>query len=281
VKVAAERAADLGALYSPATVAAERAASAEALRAVIGPLADALVADTQRLRVASRGGLVGDTYVAPLGEAARGRLHFTSGAPRLTMSAFALGQHARMVVETAASRLRLGRGVEPGELVRARFRGAPPDIRAIDGTVTVRYRRRAVDFQSRAAEISLNPSIPWSIVIDGGVTDLRADLTDLQVDGVELRGGANHLRLELPQPRGSVRVRVEGGASDIVLRRPAGTAASLEVRGGASHLRMDDHRHETVTSDLMLRSDGFASATDRYEIGVSGGASHITVAARS
>jgi DNA-binding MarR family transcriptional regulator len=276
VAIEEQHALDLAALYAPLSARV----GTETSHAVIDRMAAALHADTERLRVAARGGLVGDTYHAPLGDATRGRLVFASGAPRLSLSAFALGQHARMVVEASASRLRLGGGTQVGELVRARFEGPPPDIRTGAGTITIRYRRRTLDFRSRAAEIALNPDIPWSIEIDGGVTDLKADLRNLQLDGLQVRGGANQMSLELPAPQGTIRIGIDGGASGITLRRPPRTAASLRVLGGASRLRLDDRRHGSVGNDFVVRSEGFESASDRYEIVVRGGASDLVVATR-
>jgi DNA-binding MarR family transcriptional regulator len=286
IRVDAARREELAALYGPLEAAAESglrrrpAAERRAIASSLAQIADALLADTQQLRVASRGGMVGDTYMAPLAGATRGRLVFASGAPRLTVSTFTMGQHARMVVEASASRLRLEGTAGPDELIRARFEGPPPEVRATDGTVTIRYRRRALDFRSRAAEIALNGSIPWAFEVDGGITDLDADLRGLRLDGLEVRGGANHLSLELPPPEGTVRISIAGGASNMQLIRPAGTAAALHVRGGASRLRFDDRLHQTVSRDLVLRSDDFAGAADRYEVLVSGGTSNLAVVAR-
>jgi DNA-binding MarR family transcriptional regulator len=286
IRVDAGRREELEALYGPLEAAAQVAIDdrpASERRAIAGALSrigDALLADTSHLRVATRGGMVGDTYMAPLAGATRGRLVFASGAPRLTMSTFTLGQHARMVVEASASRLRLGGTAGPDELIRARFDGPPPEVRAADGTVTIRYRRGALDFRSRAAEIALNGSIPWAFEVDGGITDLDADLRDLRLDGLEVRGGANHLSLRLPPPEGTVRIAIAGGASHIQLVRPAGTAAALHVRGGASRLRFDGSRHGTVSRDVVLRSDGFTGAADRYEVHVSGGTSDLGLVAR-
>lgn len=91
------------------------------------------------------------------------------------------------------------------ELMRATFDGPPPDVRVSDGTVSMRYRRRALDLRSRAAAIALNAAIPWSVELDGGITELDADMSSgarLQSDGyldaadryeIELSGGASKL----------------------------------------------------------------------------------------
>ena len=193
------------------------------------------------------------------------------------MNAAALGQQARVVVETSASRLAFDGVSQPGELVRARFVGPLPDVRAAGGSVTVRYRRRLLDVRSRSARIALSRELPWSIEVDGGLTDLDGDLRPLRLAGLTVRGGANHLRLRLPAPEGTVRLSVTGGSSNVRFERPRGVPVVLRIRGGVSHFRFDDQRVQSASGDVELRSDDFGGAADRYEISFTGGASQLEV----
>jgi DNA-binding MarR family transcriptional regulator len=283
VRVDPARAAEIAALYEPLLTASADASAdwtpteRAALGGYLGAITAALEAEIVRSRATVRGGFIGDTYVAPLAGATSGRLVFSSGAPRLAMNAAALGQQARMVVEASASRLVLARTTGDAELLRARFTGPAPEIRAVAGTVTVRYRRRLLDVKSRAAELALNAGIPWSIEIDGGLTDLAADLRSTRLAGLTVRGGANHLRIALPTPEGTVRVSVSGGASGARFERPRAVPVTLRIRGGVSHLRFDEGRVKTVSGDLELRSDDYATAADRYEVVFAGGASQLSV----
>jgi DNA-binding MarR family transcriptional regulator len=232
-----------------------------------------------RLRVAARGGLVGNTYTAPLGDVTHARLVFVSGAPRLSFGGSALGQQVRVVAEAAASTLRLGSGSGPDELVRIVFDGPTPDVRVVNGTVTVRYSRRLLDVRGRVAEIALNPAPAWSVEVDGGVTSLEGDLRAVRLAGLEVRGGANHLALRLGAPDGAARVVLAGGTSAARFDRPRGVPAALQVRGGVSRLRFDGRRVEGVSGNLRLQTDDFADAGDRYEIELSGGASDLVIGA--
>ncbi len=283
VRVDPERAKEITALYAPFLAATSELLAdwtpdaRAALTAYLVGVGDALEAEIVRARVTVRGGFIGDTFVAPLGEATAGRLVFSSGASRLSMNAAALGQQARVVVESSASRLSFD-GVAPqGELVRGRFGGPLPEIRAAGGLVTMRYRRRLLDVKSRSARVALSGDVPWSIEVDGGLTDLDGDLRRVRLSGLTVRGGANHVRLRLPAPDGTVRVAVAGGASNVRFERPRGVPVALRIRGGASHVRFDDQRVRTASGDLELRSDDFASAADRIEISFGGGASNLEV----
>ena len=283
VRVDPERAKEITTLYAPFLAATSELLAGwtpdarSALTAYLVGVGDALEAEIVRARVTVRGGFIGDTFAAPLGGATTGRLVFSSGASRLSMNAAALGQQARVVVESSASRLSFD-GVAPeGELVRARFTGPHPEIRAAGGLVTMRYRRRLLDVKSRSARVALNGDMPWSIEVDGGLTDLDGDLRRIRLSGLAVRGGANHIRLRLPTPDGTVRVAVAGGASNVRFERPRGVPVALRIRGGASHVRFDDQRVRTASGDLELRSDDFASAADRIEITFGGGASNLEV----
>ena len=286
VRVDPDRAAEITALYQPFLAATtellagwppqQRAALADYLAGVSG----ALEAEIVRARVTVRGGFIGDTFAAPLDGATSGRLVFESGAPRFSMNAAALGQQARVVVESSASRLAFD-GISPkDELVRARFSGPMPEVRAAGGLVTIRYRRRLLDVRARSARVALNGELPWAIEVDGGLTDLDGDLGPVRLTGLTVRGGANHLRLRLPAPDGTVRLAVAGGASNVRFERPRGIPVAVRIRGGVSRLRFDDQRVRTASGDLELRSDDFGGSTDRYEIAFSGGASHLEVVRR-
>ena len=272
VRVRPERTAELAALYGPFANAAAATEPADAIDHAI----ELLEAETSRLRATVRGGLIGDTFVAPAAGATRGRLSYVSGAPRLALHKVALGQQARMVLETSASRLRLVGPTDGDELVRARFGGPMPDVRSTDGSVAIRYPRRAVDFRAREAEVRLERTIPWSIDIDGGLTDLDADLSGLHLVALELRGGANHIRLGLPRPEGTVRIALGGGASVVRIDRHAGSAIEVRFRERVSHLRFDGRRGDGQDGGTVIRSEGFAAAVDRTEIELSA-ASQVTI----
>ena len=240
--------------------------------------ADALAAETARLRAASRGGVIGDMYTAPRGEALRGRLVFASGGPRVSMNVAPFGPSAsaRIIMETAASRL-IFEGASPSsdELVRARYEGPLPDVRTAEGNVTMRYRRQP--FSSRTARVRLNDSIPWVIELSGGLTDLAGTLEGISLAGLELSGGANHIKLDLPAPSGTVALRVTGVASTVAFRRPAGVPVLLRLNGGVSHVRLDDQRASNVAGDRRFASGAYDTSPDRYDIAVLGGASDVRV----
>lgn len=272
--------AELETTYAPAIERAVAAAGTTpaATGAMLEAVAAVLATEAERLRAETHGGMIDDAYVAPLGDVSRAQLTLATGAPRLNLGTVALGQQVRMVAETAATRLTLhAASAAEGELIRATFTGPAPDVRTAGGTVNVRYRRRLIDTRSREVHAALHPSPAWGIAIDGGITDLDADLTELRFLGLEVRGGANHLRLQLPRPSGTVRIAVDGGSSDARITRPAGVPVALVAPGGVSRLRFDGRTRHSSGTEIRVRSDGYDHAPDRYEIELAGGISDLRI----
>ena len=112
-------------------------------------------------------------YRAPLEGAPRGRLVFSSGTPDLTVST--------------------DRSL--GDLACARFDGSVPRVCAAGGEVVVSYPGRGLLGWLRyvllpaRAQVVLNPSVPWAFDFREGVQRLEADLRELVLADVEIRGG--------------------------------------------------------------------------------------------
>lgn len=196
-------------------------------------------------------------YAAPLGSTTIGRLEFVYGAANVAIRSDAEMEH----------------------LYRAHFEGAAPEVRLEDGTVTVRYswRFRPFDLRGQSGEVTLNGSVPWRIAVGGGLSELDADLGGIRLDSFEVEGGVSRIELTLAEPSGTIPVRIDGGASNVTIRRPKGVAASVIVGGGASELALDDQHLGAVGGETRLESSGYAGATDRYEITITSGASDVAV----
>jgi DNA-binding MarR family transcriptional regulator len=217
----------------------------------------------------------------PLGGVTRGSLIFESGAARLTFHAAPLpGASTRIVAEAGNSRLSLSGHCDPANLYQASFSGPRPEVRASGGTVSVRYRFRGF-LQRRTAEIALNPGIPWTVVLRGGLSDLRADLAALQLQGLDLNGGATSMDVRLPAPHGQVRLLLKGNATSAALSHPGGAALSLDISGNVEKLRFGSRRLGTVRGRTHLETADYGAAIDRYQAVFKGNAGQLSVAPRA
>jgi DNA-binding MarR family transcriptional regulator len=179
-------------------------------------------------------------------------------------------ESGRLVFSSLASRLVLRGEAAMDELYRASFEGPVPDVKVEEGTVTFRYPRRLrlFDRSKQGAEVALNAAVPWQIELRGGASELS---------GLEVRGGASSFRVDLPEPSGTVPVRIAGGASEIVIQRPARVAARVRLKGWASQLTFDDQTFGAIGSDVRLQSPGYEGAAGRYDVEVTGSASDLTL----
>ena len=202
----------------------------------------------------------GGKFAAPLESVTKGHLVFERGASHVFV------------------------GVEPamGDLLCVRLEGPASQVRTQDGFVTVRQQRRRLPSLSRderANEILLNGSIPWEVEVRGGASHLSADLDELELGSLEIKGGVSKVQLTLPPPSGTMPLRVLGGAEGLIVRRPKGVAVRVRVSGRASELVFDGQRHGAISGETSLQSPDYEHAANRYDIEVSGGVSGMTIEA--
>lgn len=128
--------------------------------------------------------------------------------------------------------------------------------------------------QERHLAVTLTNRIRWSIKLSGGAAAMALDLASLPLSRLEISGGASRLDVSLPRPKGTVAIDVSGGATSLALRAPADTEWRIVVSGGVSSLDINGGRSGAI-GDLQQQSRGYAGATDRLNIDVSGGVSQV------
>lgn len=188
-------------------------------------------------------------------------------------------ERGTFIFSSWAAKLSLRGEAGMAELYRAEFKGAVPEVKVDGGTVTMRFPRRLRTLfgSNHEAEVALNTAVPWRVELRNGASDTTADLRGITLIGLEIRGGASSVTVELPRPTGTVPVKIAGGASGITINRPPGVEVSLRVKGWAAHLTFDDQTFDAMGSVGRLQSPGYAEATRRYDIEIEGSASGVTV----
>jgi len=199
----------------------------------------------------------GKSYTAPLGDLESGQLVISAGISRLI--------------------LHTDEGMDA--LYQARFKGPMPDVKVREGVVTIRYPRRlwVPGGEQRAAEVTLSTAIPWRIVIQGGASEVTAELGNLDLAGLEVKGGLSMTRLELPTPSHVVPIRISGGASEVMIRRPTGVAARVHLKGWASQFVFDNQAFSDIGNDVRLQSSGYEATAPCYDIEVFSSVSMVTI----
>ena len=193
----------------------------------------------------------------------------------------------RMEFHRGASWMTIG-GASMDELFRAHFEGPEPEVAVDGGIVVIRsagltaadWTTFAWLWEDRGADIALNGSVPWDLLVRGGVSRLDADLSGIRLTGLEIRGGASNVALDLGEPTGVVPIRVRGGVSHVTIRRPAAVPVGASVRGGISRLTLDDQRFGALGGQTRVTTGAWRQAASGYDIEIAGGASHLTVEPR-
>ena len=189
-------------------------------------------------------------------------------------------ESGRLVVSCGISRLSVRADDRMADLYLARFEGPVPSVKTKDGMVTIRYPRRLLSLdekQGGAAAIALSSAIPWRIAIQGGAAEAVAELGGLNLAGLEVKGGFNTIRLDLPTPSGMVPIRLAGGASEITVLRPAGDATRINVKGWADTLVFDDQTFSVAGNISQLQSPGFDPIAPCYDIEITSYANRVTI----
>jgi len=129
--------------------------------------------------------------------------------------------------------------------------------------------------QRRQVQLTLTDKVPWSIQIGGGAANMRLELRNAQLAKLDISGGANQLDAQFPSPKGTVSISVSGGANNITIVAPAKSQWRVAVSGGVSAVTINGSSSGNLGGDFQQQSPGYGSATDRFDIEVSGGASHL------
>jgi hypothetical protein len=158
----------------------------------------------------------------------------------------------------------------------------PPTISLdrVTGTLEIRESSSFALFRlfgssRRHLVVTVTDRIPWAIQVGGGATNLRLDLRRLQLSKLEVSGGANRLDGQLPRPQGTVVIDVSGGPSNLTLQAPAQSEWRIAVTGGVSAVTINGSSSGSLGGDFQRQSPGYNSASNRFDITISGGASRV------
>jgi hypothetical protein len=169
-----------------------------------------------------------------------------------------------------------------GDLYRV---ATPDDSHLVPAVVDPQKRPRAVQVQltdvggggPSAVTIDLARGVKWHVRLTAGATTETVDLRDLAVSAVEFVGGASNIDLSLPRPKGTVPVRMGGGASHFGIHAPTGVPVRVTLGGGAGGVTVDGTTHNGIAAGAAFDSGAWDTATDRYDVQNTAGVSTETV----
>lgn len=123
--------------------------------------------------------------------------------------------------------------------------------------------------------IDLNKKPTWDFVFNLGASSISADFRELLLGSIELNSGASAMELHLPVPKnGITTIEVNTAASKIKLHLPKDANCRVETEAIMSNNKFEDVE---LVNGNERKSRGYDSASDKYNIKVSGAANSVSI----
>jgi hypothetical protein len=166
--------------------------------------------------------------------------------------------------------------------------GPEPRLRVVAGEIALGWRassfgdwlRDALRPRDQGVAIVLHPAVEWTLAIRGGLAQFDLDLSAGTVARIDIDGGCSDVRFDLPLPRAAVPIRIAGGASRVLVQRPAETGVALAASGGMAGLGFDDQRFDAIGGSARLETRNTVSGAPRYDLQIQGGAADLAIERR-
>ena len=203
-------------------------------------------------------------------------LVIVSGAPSVTVTAAPLG--GTLVRAVTAG----GEGARPVlALVPSPATGGPGAGQAATVGVSLGPAAAAGGPAGGAAlALTVSTAVTWQLDFGGGTGQTTVNMARGRVAGLALGMGSASVQVTLPQPDGTVTLRLEGGASQLAVSVPAGVPARVAAAAGASRVALGASAWTGVGAGTVLAQPGWASAAGRLDIDATSGVSQVTVTDR-
>jgi hypothetical protein len=205
-----------------------------------------------------------DAIDAPLGISTSVDLSVESGIGKLAVDCESGGD--KLFTATAT----VGQGEHLGHKLRMKNAGASVKIKR---SAQWYYPFTGAWAGGRSCQVSLNPALPTSLKIDGGIGNKVLDLRRARLIALKLEGGIGSKDIILPA-HGSLAASIESGVGDTTIRIPAGLAVRVHLDSGLGSRQ--------VQGNLIQISNGYVSADydsaeNRADIKVDQGLGGLTI----
>lgn len=136
------------------------------------------------------------------------------------------------------------------------------------GLLSLRYPWAWDNANTLDWDVSLNDDIPLALTIEASAGDSTLDLSDLNLNSINLEINAASTSLSLPNRSGDTKVKITSAlsSSDVII--PAGAAAHITIDQPLSGMELDTNRFPAVREGHEYRSPDYDTATNRIDIQV-------------
>jgi hypothetical protein len=130
-----------------------------------------------------------------------------------------------------------------------------------------------------ALSVTLSASATWQLDFGGGTSQTTVDLAGGQVTGLDFGQGSSDVAVTLPRPRGTLLLKLDGGASQLLVSVPAGVPARVTAGDGASEVTLGGATYRGIAAGTVLTQPGYGTAAGRLDVEATAGVSQVTIAA--
>ncbi len=123
-------------------------------------------------------------------------------------------------------------------------------------------------------DIKLNPTVPLSLIVNGGVGRTSLDLSAMKVTDLVIDSGVGSMTVTAPAS-GSVRVSLNGGVGSATVVVPQGMAGRIRVNAGLGGISVNQSRFPR--SGNVYQSVDYVNAVNKIDIQVDGGIGGINI----
>jgi hypothetical protein len=194
-------------------------------------------------------------------------------------------ERAEVVLDMGVGELRVSGAGDLGDLLEADLelaRGVNLD-QSVSVTSGVATGRIATDqdffawprvFSGRSTRwnLTLNERVRWQLDVDLGLGDAELDLSSLRVAEFDLNSGVGSVEVTLP--RGSVRVKIDGGVGNLRVNIPSEAQVRLRIDRGISDLNLSDRFRRQGD---YYETEGFDSAESFIDLDIDMGIGDVTI----
>jgi len=142
-----------------------------------------------------------------------------------------------------------------------------------DGRIRLR-----LDGGADAVDIALSTRVRWDLRVTGGAGRSTIDLSRGRVGGIDLAGGAGRIALTLPEPDGTLTVRMSGGVDSFDVRTAGPAPVRVQVGSGAGTVLLDGRTHRGVAAGRTFTPRSWPDTADRVDLQAVAGLAALTVA---
>jgi len=148
-------------------------------------------------------------------------------------------------------------------------RGAVPSVKEQNGKLTIELRQQERTWLPGRDyindwEMLLSSDLPWSIFLKAGAVEGNLNLYDVPLEELSIELGAGALELELGDNGRRTDVKINSGASSVIVKVPEDTGVSVRLKGALTDTNLEELKWPLINDRYL--SPGYEQAASRLDL---------------